>query len=145
MTLFYHGFSLQRRGLTFDRNCHRIVWYGTKAGEMALPNGTVTVAYIYTCLPYLATMSGEEMLGAIQLTKAICDLQQDFSRRVVESLAALNFEVELRRLPDSQRRELILEGICRASVCGGRDLEQRRMWCPEITVSGLGEQLGASL
>jgi hypothetical protein len=90
-----------------------------------------------------ATMSGEELLGDIQLTKAICDLQQDFSRRVVESLAVLNFEAEWRHLPDSRRRELILEGIWRASVCGGYDMEQRRMWCPEITVSGLGDQHGA--
>jgi hypothetical protein len=82
-------------------------------------------------------------LGIMQITKAICDLQHDFARRVVESLAVDNFEAEWRQLSDVRRRELILEGICRASVNGGRDMEDRRMWCPEITVNGLAEQHGA--
>jgi hypothetical protein len=83
------------------------------------------------------------VLDTMRITKAICDLQQDFARRVVESLAVDNFEAEWRRLPDARRRELVLEGICRASINGGRDMEDRRMWCPEITVSGLAEQQGA--
>jgi hypothetical protein len=79
----------------------------------------------------------------MRVTKAICDLQQDFACRVVESLAVDNFEAEWGHLPDARRRELVLEGICRASTNGGRDMEDRRMWCPEITVSGLAEQQGA--
>lgn len=82
-------------------------------------------------------------LGTMQVTKAICDLQQDFARRIVESLAVDNFEAEWRHLPDARRRELVLEGICRASINGGRDMEDRRMWCPDITVSGLADEQGA--
>jgi len=81
----------------------------------------------------------DEGLNIVQVTKAICDLQHDFARRMVESLATDNFEAKWRNLPDARRQELVLEGICRASVIG----EGRRIWCPEITVSGLAGQQGA--
>ncbi|KAK0188438.1 hypothetical protein F5146DRAFT_1122637 [Armillaria mellea] len=61
--------------------------------------------------------------------REIYTLQRDLVKAVVPAFAHEGFEEKWRALTQKRREELVLEGL--------PDMEDRRRWCPEMTVKGL--------
>ncbi|KAK0215001.1 hypothetical protein IW262DRAFT_256649 [Armillaria fumosa] len=68
--------------------------------------------------------------------REVCTLQRDLVKAVVPAFAHEGFEEKWRALTQKRREELVLEGLYVTS-CAGPDMEDRRRWCPEMTVETL--------
>lgn len=84
------------------------------------------------------------MLPQVQVAKAgmareICKLQTDLCDYASQQFATDNFEQKWKALPKQKRDELVLGAICRTSVASP-DMEERRKWCPDVTVKALWQQ-----
>jgi hypothetical protein len=87
--------------------------------------------------PQLLSLLGTSghLLQQEQKTREICTLQSDIARAVVPAYVSDGFEYRWKALPLQRRRELVLEGLYRASCVAW--LEDRRGLCPDITLSSL--------
>lgn len=125
-----------------DKNTDRVGWNkcweqtltglyspGRQFPPLAQLLGTKTVKLL-TSLP------DHNVLGLSIALRDICTLQQDMAKIAVERFNYDDFEQKWRDTPFDRREELILEGIFR-TCCAGPEMEERREWCPEITLKAL--------
>lgn len=78
--------------------------------------------------------------GVLVYTKEICNLQRDLSSQASVRFATDDFEQKWKGLPLEKREEYALEGIWRTALI--KDMEGRRIWCPEITLENLASRDG---
>jgi len=84
--------------------------------------------------------SAEEVLQLEKQNVGTALLQNDIRKFALAKMATDNFEREFRSLGTSIRRDLFLEALCKTANIG--DMEGRRRWCPEITLSNLADDGG---
>lgn len=74
-------------------------------------------------------------LSVVLWAKEVYEMQCDLAAMAALKFATEDFEQHWAELLLKDRKELVLEGIWRAGCIP--DLEERRLWCPEITISNL--------
>jgi hypothetical protein len=130
-----------------DKNVDRLAWEVAWAGflartyDPALPRHSILAnARLrgFFMSPTLARL--EDPLHNQTLTSSICELQSDLFETVVDKSVNDDFEKKWLALHLDRRKELILEGLCRA--CFSAEMESERRWCPEMRVDSLAEGEG---
>lgn len=144
-TLSSSGKPLRKPDIKKNRVAWNEAWEKDLAAQYALGDQMPSFYSIVKQSPnrYTADSYSTTLLNTMRIKQGVCELQHDFAVRMVESLTTDRFEERWRDLLDARRRELVLEGICRAVLAGGPEMEERRIWCPEITLNGLTQQRGS--
>jgi hypothetical protein len=125
-----------------DKEIDRKGWnksWETEVSKIFNPNRT-PLALLDTLsageISLLRANGSQTSMNVIAKTKEICALQQDLVQLAVRSFGYDDLEAKWKAFTQAKREELVLEGLYVAS-CAGPDMEDRRRWCPEMTVQNL--------
>jgi hypothetical protein len=75
------------------------------------------------------------------IVNGLCHLQNDIAKGALSRLVGDSFEVRWLSLPAARREYLLLDALVKAADIA-KEMEDRREWCPEITVKGLAADGG---
>ncbi|KAJ7934817.1 hypothetical protein B0H13DRAFT_1854815 [Mycena leptocephala] len=101
-------------------------------GGSAVPDLTAGLPTEY----YDMMLADAHVLNLQTITKQICILQRDLTRKASERFAEDDFESHwMRRTSAEEREDFILEGFVRS--CLPPAFEEQRKWCPELTLKRL--------
>ncbi|KAI0701033.1 hypothetical protein BC835DRAFT_1324575 [Cytidiella melzeri] len=124
-----------------DKHTDRLAWEASWAKDLSdfydrplrnLPRPTVG-SFSPQSLALLALP--DNPLHCQQKCREICSLQSDLARAVIPACVGEDFERNWKKMAEQQRREVVLEGLYRASCVAW--LEERRGLCPEFTLRSL--------
>lgn len=79
--------------------------------------------------------SDDALMGLEQDVRHLCKQEEDLAREASRRSSEDDFEAKWLALSAAKRQEVILDGLVRTMSLP--DMEERRQWCPESTLSNL--------
>jgi len=107
-----------------------------------LAHGDIKNVRLAMGVPVKLTTSAEEILQIEKQNGGTALLQNDIRGFALARMATDDFERKFKSLETSSRRDLILEALWKTANIGAGDMEGRRRWCPEMTLSNLADNGG---
>ncbi|KAJ7834654.1 hypothetical protein B0H14DRAFT_2798188 [Mycena olivaceomarginata] len=137
------SFTKDRRGWNSAWEHDLATLYGSEVeisylGGRPVPDLTAGLPTEY----YDMMLGDAHVLNLQTITKQICILQRDLTRKSSERFAEDDFESHwMNRSTAKEREDFILEGFVRACLASP-GFEEQRKWCPELTLKRLNHGSG---